>query len=256
MTVPAVGPIASLLFVATLDDIKRFESATKVGAYLGLTPGEHSSSDSVRRTGITKAGSGPLRRVLVQAALSIKRFRRDDPMVKWALKIQERRGRHIATVALARKLAGVLFALWRDDAVDQPARAAESAPEMSVRHPDGLRPMRLRSRILDWDSPKSHHTARHGTRTSRSIASASRGECRARLATRLTRAHQSERDRAPLSRLGGRFILGATIEIPSEKKEGRATPKPQEPRLRLRLRLRLRFRLASAREGNRRLHGR
>lgn len=124
MTVPGVGPITALLFVATLDDVKRFPSATKVEAYLGLTPGENSSGDRVARTGITKAGSGAMRRILVQAAHSVRRFRRDHPLVVWAAKIQERRGRHIATVALARKLAGILFALWRDGSTYVAGRSA------------------------------------------------------------------------------------------------------------------------------------
>jgi transposase len=126
VTVPGVGPITALLFVATLDDVKLFPSAAKVGAYLGLTPGENSSSDRVVRTGITKAGSGAMRRILVQAALCIRRIRRDHPLVVWAAKIQERRGRHIATVALARKLAGILFALWRDGSTYAPARSAQT----------------------------------------------------------------------------------------------------------------------------------
>ena len=126
-----VGAITSLLFVATLDDVTLFPSAAKVEAYLGLTPGENSSSERVVRTGITKAGSGALRRVLVQAALSIRRFRRDHPLVLWAAKIQERRGRHIATVALARKLAGILFAIWRDGTIYVSARTA-TAPMMSA----------------------------------------------------------------------------------------------------------------------------
>ncbi len=131
MTVPGVGPITSLRFVATIDEIKRFPSATKVEAYLGLTPGENSSSERVVRTGITKAGAEPLRRVLVQAALSLKHRRRTEPMVMWALKIQARRGKHIATVALARKLAGVLFALWRDGTIYESARTARVTPEMA-----------------------------------------------------------------------------------------------------------------------------
>ncbi len=124
MTVPGVGSITSLLFVATLDDVKRFESASKVEAYLGLTPGENSSSNRVVRTGITKAGSSEMRRLLVQAALSLKRIRSQHPLVLWAAKIQDRRGRQIATVALARKLAGIMFALWRDGTTYSPERTA------------------------------------------------------------------------------------------------------------------------------------
>jgi transposase len=67
-TVPGVGPITAVRFRAVLDDVSRFNSAHAVESYLGLTPGENSSSERQRRTGITKAGSSAVRRMLVQAA--------------------------------------------------------------------------------------------------------------------------------------------------------------------------------------------
>lgn len=114
MTVPGVGANTALRFVATLDEIKRFGTAHDVQSYLGLTPGENSSSTRVQRTRLTKAGSPQMRFLLVQAAWSAKRWAPNHPMVRWATKIAERRGNAIAAVALARKLAGILFALWRD----------------------------------------------------------------------------------------------------------------------------------------------
>jgi len=114
MSVPGVGPVTSLRFAAAIDDVSRFPSAHSVQAFLGLTPGEHSSSERKHRTGITKAGPAPVRRVLVQAAWNLRRYRPADPTTQWAAEIEKRRGKHIATVAVARKLAGVLYALWRD----------------------------------------------------------------------------------------------------------------------------------------------
>lgn len=114
MTVPGVGPVTSLRFVAAIDDRARFPNSHAVQSYLGLTPGENSSSERKQRTGITKAGPAPLRRALVQAAWNIRRFRPQDPISLWAAEIEKRRGKFIATVAVARKLAGVLFAMWRD----------------------------------------------------------------------------------------------------------------------------------------------
>ncbi|HEX5072624.1 MAG TPA: IS110 family transposase [Gemmatimonadaceae bacterium] len=114
MTAPGVGPVTAVRFVAALDDVTRFSSAHQLESYLGLTPGEHSSSESNRKTGITKAGPRELRRVLVQAAWTVLRSSPDDPMTVWAMNIAARRGKFIAVVALARKLAGILFAMWRD----------------------------------------------------------------------------------------------------------------------------------------------
>jgi transposase len=114
MTVPGVGPNTALRFVATIDEIKRFGTAHDVQSYLGLTPGENSSSSRVQRTRLTKAGSPQMRFLLVQAAWSARRCAPSHPIVKWAGQIAERRGNQIASVALARKLAGILFAIWRD----------------------------------------------------------------------------------------------------------------------------------------------
>jgi transposase len=114
MTVPGVGAITALRFEATLDDVKRFTTAHDVQSYLGLTPGENSSSTRVRRTHLTKAGPPQMRFLLVQAAWTAIRVAADHPMVCWARQIAERRGKKIASVALARKLAGILFAIWRD----------------------------------------------------------------------------------------------------------------------------------------------
>ena len=122
-SVPGVGPITATRFTATLDTPDRFPAAHTVGAYLGLVPGEHSSGDRHTHLGITKAGAPAMRTTLVQAAWALRRARPSDPMVQWARRIERRRGRKVATVALARKLSGVLYALWRDGTGYDPARA-------------------------------------------------------------------------------------------------------------------------------------
>jgi transposase len=124
MTVPGIGPVIALRFTASIDDPTRFRHAHDVMSYLGLTPGENSSSTRKQRTGITKAGAQDLRFALVQGAWSAMRTRRNDPMVQWALQIAARRNRCIAAVALARKLTGILFAIWRDQSTYNPLRGA------------------------------------------------------------------------------------------------------------------------------------
>lgn len=120
MSLPGVGPTTSITFVSALDDVTRFKNAHSVQSYLGLTPGENSSSERQRRTGITKAGAPRVRKALVQAAWRLRLSRPQDPLVLWALEVEKRRGKMIATVAVARKLAGVLFAMWRDGTTYQP----------------------------------------------------------------------------------------------------------------------------------------
>jgi len=123
MTAPGVGPATAVRFVAALDEISRFSGAHAVESYLGLVPGEDSSAERKRRTSITKAGPTALRWCLVQAAWAARRTRRKDPMHHWVDEIEKRRGKRVAVLALARKLAGILFAIWRDDTVYEPRRS-------------------------------------------------------------------------------------------------------------------------------------
>jgi transposase len=124
MTVPGVGPVTALYFTALVDELPRFAGPHALMSYLGLVPGENSSSDEKRRLSITKSGSAMMRCLLQQAAWSSLRARRQDAMQDWMRRVAERRGRRIAAVALARKIAGILFAIWRDGTKYQPERSA------------------------------------------------------------------------------------------------------------------------------------
>jgi transposase len=130
-TVPGVGLIVASTFVSVIDEAKRFRNAHAVGAYLGLVPGEMTTGGpSKRRLGsITKQGNTMARVMLVQSAWLILRSRDvDDPLRRWGENIAKKRGKRIAVVALARKLAGVLWAMWRDGTVyDRATNARESA---------------------------------------------------------------------------------------------------------------------------------
>lgn len=116
MTAPGVGPVTAVRYAAALDEVERFEDAHGVESYLGLIPGENSSGDAKKKRmkGITKAGPPRVRWALTQAAWTAMRCRKNDPMVQWARQIEARRGKKVAVIALVRKLAGVLFAMWRD----------------------------------------------------------------------------------------------------------------------------------------------
>lgn len=115
-TVPGVGPITATAFVATLDTWERFSGPHQVEAYLGLVPSEKSSGERQHKGSITKAGNSRARWLLVEAAWSILRSRREDtePLRRWAQRVALRRGTKVGIVALARKLAGILYAMWRD----------------------------------------------------------------------------------------------------------------------------------------------
>ena len=116
MTMPGVGPVTATSFCAALDDVKRFKNAHAVESYLGLTPGENSTGTTrpANRLGLTKAGPRKVRTALIQAAWCAYRTRPADPMVQWARKLAERKKVQVAVTALARKMSGILYAMWRD----------------------------------------------------------------------------------------------------------------------------------------------
>ena len=116
-TAPGVGPVTATAFVAAVDDAGRFRSAHQLESFLGLVPGEHSSGDTKISTSITKTGPSLVRMLLVQASLSLLRSKRSDaaPLHAWYERIKQRRGGKIARVALARRLAGILWAMMRDE---------------------------------------------------------------------------------------------------------------------------------------------
>jgi transposase len=115
-SVPGVGPVVATTFAATLDNSSRFLGAKHVRSYLGLVPREYSSGERQRRGRISKAESVRARSLLVEAALALLRWKteRTKALHEWWARIAQRRGKATAIVALARKLAGIMFAVWRD----------------------------------------------------------------------------------------------------------------------------------------------
>jgi len=128
-TVPGVGPVTAAAVVATLDDVSRFASADQVAAYVGLVPRERSSGEQQRRGPLTKAGNSRVRWRLVQAAWAYWRSRATVRTVlrRWVERLAERRGKLRAVVARARRLTRILFAVWRDASVYEPARVGAAA---------------------------------------------------------------------------------------------------------------------------------
>lgn len=115
MTVPGVGPLVALNFIATIDDANRFRRSTDVGAFLGLTPRRYQSGEIDRSGRISKCGDAEMRRLLVSAATSlITQVRRYSPLKSWAIRLSARKGFKKAAVATASKIAVILHAIWRD----------------------------------------------------------------------------------------------------------------------------------------------
>jgi transposase len=133
-TAPLIGPITASAIVATIDDIARFTSAHQFEAFLGLVPGERSSGEKRRVGRITKTGNARVRCLLVEAAWRILWSKSEETVAlrAWALRVAERRGKRIAVVALARRLAGVLYAMWRDNAPYTPTQLRMPSPRAAA----------------------------------------------------------------------------------------------------------------------------
>ena len=111
MTHPGVGALTALAFVLIIGNAERFQCGKQVACYLGLVPLEDSSGDKRRLGHITKQGNSLLRFLLVEAAQATTRT-----IPEWRSKyihLMMRRGRKIAKVAMARKLAIRLFWMMR-----------------------------------------------------------------------------------------------------------------------------------------------
>lgn len=114
MTAPGVGPITAMAVVAAFDDATRFRRSSSAGAYLGLTPRRYESGEISRNGRVSKRGDRFTRKCLYEAANAIFcRKLGGFRLRSWAQAIAERTGPRKAKVALARKLAVTLHAMWR-----------------------------------------------------------------------------------------------------------------------------------------------
>ena len=136
-TMRGMAMVNAATLIAELGDLSRFADPRQLMAYLGLTPSEYSSGSSVRRGGITKAGNGAARRLLIEAAWSYRfpaRLSRElllrqesqpKPIRDIAWKGQVRlcaryrrlartgKPANVVTTAIARELTGFVWAIAR-----------------------------------------------------------------------------------------------------------------------------------------------
>src|SRR4029453_13426164 len=116
-TIPGVGPISSTALVSFVGDITRFPSARHFASYLGLTPREYSSGLKRRLGTISKRGDTYLRMLLIHGARAVlwatHRTEPHEQLRCWASNVERRRGHNKAAVALANKMARLVWAVWK-----------------------------------------------------------------------------------------------------------------------------------------------
>ena len=119
MAIPGIGLLTATALVALVGDVSRFRSGRHFASFLGLTPKEHSSGSRRRLGAISKQGDIYLRMLLTHGARSVlwsaRAKKRPDRLRTWALQVQQRRGHNIATVALANKIARIVWVVWAKD---------------------------------------------------------------------------------------------------------------------------------------------
>jgi transposase len=112
---PGIGPLISTAYRATIDDPHRFSCGDEVADYLGLTPRVYQSGEVEYRGRITKEGDRLLRWHLVEGAHVLLTKGKDCALKRWGLSLEKRKGSGKAKVAVARKLAILLWKLWKDE---------------------------------------------------------------------------------------------------------------------------------------------
>jgi transposase len=135
MTIPGVDMVVAVGLLAAIGPVARFDNPERLVAYLGLNPTVHQSGEGRPRHGrITKQGRTHARTMLVEAAWQA--IRGPGPLRAFYERLARRRGNHIAAVAVARKLAVIVWHLLRhgeDYAWVRPALHAKKLRDLELR---------------------------------------------------------------------------------------------------------------------------
>jgi transposase len=110
-TQPGIGPIGAVSFALKVTDPKGFRSGRHFAAWLGLTPKENATGGRSRPGRISRQGDEGLRRLLVLGATAVIRFAKPGHASPWLIQLLARRPKKLAAVALANKMARILWAM-------------------------------------------------------------------------------------------------------------------------------------------------
>jgi transposase len=125
-TIPGIGVINATALAAAIGDARSFGRGRDLAAWLGLTPRQATTGGKPRLLGITKRGNRYLRANLIHGARAVlpALLAQDTPLGKWARALSSRAHKNIVVVALAAKLARIVWAVLRREQRFDPAVAA------------------------------------------------------------------------------------------------------------------------------------
>jgi transposase len=215
MTIPGIDVTTASTLAAVIGDVRRFPSSRHLVGYLGLHPTVRQSGSHPARHGrMSKEGSGAARHVLVEAAWAAAKS--PGPLRAFAQRTAARRGRNVATVAVARKLAVLawhLLSRGEDYAFARPALVARKVRALE------LRAGRPRRKPGPKQEPVWTGAARE--RAERRLAEQAEAAYR-----RLVNDWQATGPRA-----GAGATPGRASQRPSKRQAARQSSKPQQPAL-------------------------
>lgn len=140
-SIPGVGPLGSYAALAVIDEVSRFSNSKQLASYLGLVPKEHSSGGTRMMGSITRSGSEIMRRYLIHGARAILMHAKEndpDPNKRWALRLKDKIGMNKATVALAHRIARLIWCILKEN------RKYSPKPPLA----------KTKKRILEIEAPK------------------------------------------------------------------------------------------------------
>lgn len=113
LSVPGVGPVIAASVMAAVGDANAFKNGRQLAAWIGLTPSQYASGETNRMGKITKRGNSTLRKYLIHGARTVLNWcdKKDDVLSNWLKKLKERMHGCKAVVALANKLARIIWSV-------------------------------------------------------------------------------------------------------------------------------------------------
>jgi transposase len=117
MSAPGIGPLVSTAVYAVMGDPRAYKNGREFAAFLGLVPRQYSTGGKTILKGISKRGDTHTRTLLIQGAQAalLRMGQREDRLSRWAIRLKERKGHNVATVALANKLARICWSMALHD---------------------------------------------------------------------------------------------------------------------------------------------